>query len=1005
MNKHYKTNKFSFISVFASNCKSIVLRKFRSEIYGGLSLALLSIFGFNSKAQVATYNIPLAQIIDCPNNCGTGSVYNNCGATNPGFFWNDTLPNGAIVDSIVVRLNIGVECGPGTRPTLLNNRPATAVTSPNWCNCTPQEYLQTSRPSPVDYIQRARNEFRLTSGNTCLGFSPNSSTLGGNYARVLVYFKTADIEAIDVKPVTNFSSMCKLSAYEVDLTLRNNGPGPGGVIDVEVTFPGAEKLVEKVNVSDLGVGQTKTYRLSKEYLIPSQLGSGLELKADVKSSDLDNSNNVVSKFWDVLSTPYGSEFVPSTGFPGFPRDGNRFNQDYITYNKTYRYNITPPALYTNNNFGSAWTADFTPLINGSPLPASKYTYTAPQGGNNAFVVFNLEESDLNSEVQLRFAVTDISGNGCDSTTVRYAVVMPTPKPLYDGVSVCEVDELQFVNKSSVASGLNSYRWDFGDGNGSTLFEPKHKFSAVGSYPVKLVATSNIGFADSITVNVEVNPSPVVDFTYTNQCGNNAIPFVNASTISNGTLNYLWEFGDGTESLLENPNKIYNVAGPYDVVLTAESDKGCINSTTKSAYSYPAPNVNFDVPSSVCAGDNVKLNNTTSIAFSNWGSEWSIGNSMRRTFVKDPTYIFREFGEQPVKLKITTQFGCVDSLTKMISISPGPAIDITHSDVCSSGPVVFNSNITVPQGMAVDYIWNIAGILYATSNPVVSFGASGTKNVNVEIAYANGCKNSASTQVLTGYRPNASFDVPEVVCSGEPMLISNNTTIEFGNPSNTWIMGDGAIYTGVFVPNHVYSNTTPEKYTITLISTSASGQCPDTVSHEVNVGIIPTCDFDIVETYLPGHRGYTFVPTQSGANYTWFYGDGRTSTNPSPVYQFERDGEFKVRLVVTTDEGCQCESSKLHSVYNLSTDLILAQNGFSIYPNPSNGIVKVGNAGNINVSSIKVVNVIGETIFSQLENSSKNEFVLDLSELANGVYLVKITTDDNRVLTQKIIISK
>lgn len=1011
MKKHYsKMGSNSLILNYLAKKSNAQENSFHvsgfATIKAFLLLFVAFVMGSSVQGQVALYRIQQSNLVDCPNSCGTGSFYNDCGATNPGFFWNDTLPVGAIVDSIVVRFNLGVECLAGTRPTILNGVSSTQnVTTNNWCNCAQQEYLLIARPNRVDYRPLQRNDFKLTSGGSCVGFSQSFTNLNGDYAQVQVYYKRADLAVLDVKPVTNFTSMCKLSSYEVDVTIRNNGPGTAGPVDIRIEMPGAESFTEKVNVSDLGIGQTKTYRLSSEYLIPGTLGTGLGLRATILTADLDMSNNTIVKNWDVLSTPFGAEFVPVAGFPGFPRDGNRFAQDYITYNKSYRYNITAPSAYSNANFGTAWTASFSALLAGAPMPSSKFTYTPPQGGNNAFVQFQLDESDLNKEVQFRFAVTDISGNGCDSTTIRYAVVMPTPKPSFDGFSVCEIDELQFVNKSTIASGLNSYRWDFGDNVGkSTLFEPKYKYGTVGTYPVKLVAVSNIGFADSITVNVAVNPSPVVDFNFANQCGNNLMPFTNASSISGGTLSYFWEFGDGQTSTQANPSIIYANPGPYNVKLTVESDKGCTNVAEKATYSYPAPKANFTLPASICGGDNVTLQNATQIPFSTWGSEWRIGSSERRTLVNSPTHRFTQFGLQPVTLKVTTQFGCVDSITKMVEVKPGPAIDITTSDVCSSGPVIFNSNISVPEGMSVDYVWNIAGTLYASPRPSVSFNASGTKNVSVDITYANGCRNNASTQVLTGYRPDADFSVADVVCAGEAISLSNNTTIEFNNAQHTWFMGDGSTYTGVLVPNHVYTNTTPQTYTITLVSSSPGGICPDTASKQVTVGVIPTCDFDIVPTYVPGHRGYTFAPTQTEGKFTWYFGDGRISRERSPIYQYNRDGNFGVRLVVETNEGCTCEKSANNLVVNLSSNTLMVSNGISVYPNPSNGVVYVANQGVLEIASIRVMNTVGASIADLTPAAQMNEYTLDLSGVANGVYMVTIQTKDGNQFVQKVVLA-
>jgi PKD repeat protein len=1002
MEKRYHLNNFDVFSELVSNTQASPKRKTLLSFVVTLLLFLLTSPAM--MGQVATYNIDQSQLFNVPNSCGTGSFYNPCDMSSPGFRWNDTLPVGAIVDSVVVRINLGVECAAGTRPTLLNNQTSTQVTTNGWCNCAQQEYLMISRPEGRHYRVRASNEFNLTSGGSCLGFSQSFSNLNGAYARVQVFYKTADIEVVNVKPATSFTSLCRQGEYEVDLTLKNNGPGPGGSIDVRIQFEGSDDVTAKVDVSNLAVGQTRTYRIS-EIIIPSRLGTGLKMTAIVESPDLNNANNILSVNWDVLSTPFGAEFMPTADFPGFPRDGNRFNQDFITYNKTYRYNISAPSAYSNSTFNRDWTSSFSAIMNGSPMPGSKFTYTPPQGNNNGFVVFNLVEDDLNSVIQFRYNVTDLSGNGCDSTTTRFAVVMPTPKPKFDGISVCEVDELQFVNNSTIASGTLSYVWDFGDGTQSTLFEPKKRFATLGSYPVKLVARSTIGFADSITVNVNVNPSPVVDFKFVNQCGNIPVQFENLSSLISGNMQFTWDFGNGAESMNTNPSVIFDEPGQYTVTLMAESDRGCFNSISKTAFSYPSPKADFLLSNEICGGSTVNLINNTSIAFSDWGNIWEIGNKGFRTFAKEPSYTFRDFGPTPVKLKVITQYGCTDSIMRNVNVVPGPAIDITTSDVCSNAPVRFNSNITVPEGMNVEYVWNIDGQVFGSSNPTVRFNNVGNKNVNVAIRYANGCASSASKVVSTGYRPKADFSVPDVVCAAQPVSYSNNTTIEFGLPQHTWYMGDGSVYTGVFAPSHIYNNQVPTDVQVMLVSTSANGICPDTAIAQVRVGVIPTCDFAIEETYLPGNRAVHLVPQQADGQFTWYFGDGRTSTEKSPVYQYKRDGVFNVRLVVNTPEGCMCEMTTPLSMVNASVENPNATQSFSVYPNPSqDGIFRIEHINGKEIQNVKVYNALGALLSTVDAHFNPVSSQLELNAAA-GVYTLVITGNDKSQSHIKVMITK
>ncbi|NUM32200.1 MAG: M4 family metallopeptidase [Bacteroidetes bacterium] len=58
---------------------------------------------------------------------------------------------------------------------------------------------------------------------------------------------------------------------------------------------------------------------------------------------------------------------------------------------------------------------------------------------------------------------------------------------------------QIVNFENLSSNAIAYKWDFGDGSNSVVFNPKHNYSAFGNYSVKLVAYSCFqNKTDSIT---------------------------------------------------------------------------------------------------------------------------------------------------------------------------------------------------------------------------------------------------------------------------------------------------------------------------------------------------------------------------------------------------------------------------------------------------------------------------------------------------------------------------
>ncbi len=81
---------------------------------------------------------------------------------------------------------------------------------------------------------------------------------------------------------------------------------------------------------------------------------------------------------------------------------------------------------------------------------------------------------------------------------------------------------------------------------------------------------------------------------------------------------------------------------------------------------------------------------------------------------------------------------------------------------------------------------------------------------------------------------------------------------------------------------------------------------------------------------------------------------------------------------------------------------VGSNNFSIYPNPTNGIININNYDNINYT-VEVTDMQGKIIY----NSSKlfaQQSMIDLSNNSNGIYIVKVKSAKG-VSTQKVVLNR
>ena len=136
-------------------------------------------------------------------------------------------------------------------------------------------------------------------------------------------------------------------------------------------------------------------------------------------------------------------------------------------------------------------------------------------------------------------------------------------------------EIIFTNKSANAE---NYLWDFGDGKTSTETNPKHIYSSVGKFKVKLTAI-RCGGERTLAKEIEISTlcPAIADFSF-EYLSNRSIKFTNKS--QNATA-FQWDFGDGSPiNANQSPTYVFPVGkNIFTVKLTATGV--CSSSIEKS----------------------------------------------------------------------------------------------------------------------------------------------------------------------------------------------------------------------------------------------------------------------------------------------------------------------------------------------------------------------------------------------------------------------------------------
>jgi len=221
----------------------------------------------------------------------------------------------------------------------------------------------------------------------------------------------------------------------------------------------------------------------------------------------------------------------------------------------------------------------------------------------------------------------------------------------------------FTDQSTIP---DTWLWNFGDGSTSTSRNPIHSYTSAGVYDVTLrISDTNTGLTSTKLLPMAVIvETPAADFTGspTFGCGPLTVNFTNASS---SAASYLWNFGDGTTSTLQNPSHTYNNPGVYTTSLTITTTNGCTDTRTRSNYiQVIGPNVNFNPSTTTPTNPPITINFNDLTTFSSpvTGWNWNFGDGNTST-LQNPSHTYISIDSFNVSLRVNDLDGCSRTFTR------------------------------------------------------------------------------------------------------------------------------------------------------------------------------------------------------------------------------------------------------------------------------------------------------------------------------------------------------
>jgi len=120
-------------------------------------------------------------------------------------------------------------------------------------------------------------------------------------------------------------------------------------------------------------------------------------------------------------------------------------------------------------------------------------------GDGGYSYNNNPEWIFDVEGEYKVVLHLFGSDGSLKTSSTFITVYPKPTARFEispENAVIPEEEIRLYNYST--NGVN-FKWDFGDGNSSEIFEPTHQYSKTGNYNIRLVVSSEHGCYDSLVV--------------------------------------------------------------------------------------------------------------------------------------------------------------------------------------------------------------------------------------------------------------------------------------------------------------------------------------------------------------------------------------------------------------------------------------------------------------------------------------------------------------------------
>lgn len=237
--------------------------------------------------------------------------------------------------------------------------------------------------------------------------------------------------------------------------------------------------------------------------------------------------------------------------------------------------------------------------------------------------------------------------------------------------------------------------------------------------------------------------------------------------------YFWNFGDPASgandtSTLRNPTHVFTDTGLYTVTLVTNRGEPCTDTGTTIAKIYPGFFPGFN-STGICVTKPTQFTDATTTqygAVNSWHWDFGVPDASNDTSSRqNPTYTFTTPGTYNVQLIATCTKGCLDTITKQITIIDKPPITLGFRDtlICNGD----NLQLQAAGMGAFSWLPGINITNASSGTPTVDPATTTRYYVTLD---DNGCVNKDSVNVRVVDFVTLQAYADTTICQGDPIQL-------------------------------------------------------------------------------------------------------------------------------------------------------------------------------------------------------------------------------------------